>query len=197
MSATEQSEKAGSNKAEAITQVAQELIQTRGYDGFSYRDVADRVGIKSASVHYHFPAKADLALAVAQQYRANFAETVAALDHGAADPVQRLEGFAAIFQNTLEDLHRVCLCGMLASEANSLPGEVRQEIQGFFTDQAQWLAATITDGIQADQINSQIDPDAFAQLFLSALEGAMMMALSMERPEHLAGVANQLMSLLS
>ena len=56
------------SKADEILEVGQELIQTVGYDGFSYRDIADRVGIKSASVHYYFPAKTDLAEAVAKQY---------------------------------------------------------------------------------------------------------------------------------
>ena len=60
------------SKADEILEVGQEFIQTVGYDGFSYRDIADRVGIKSASVHYYFPSKSDLALAVARQYRSDF-----------------------------------------------------------------------------------------------------------------------------
>ena len=181
--------------AEQITQVAQELIQTQGYDGFSYRDIADRVGIRSATIHYYFPAKTDLALAVARHYRAGFAQKITDLDTSTPEPLERLTGFAAIFQNTLEELNRVCLCGMLASEANSLSDEVRTETATFFADQQTWLAKTIQDGIDSGAIGL-VDAEAFAQMFLSALEGAMIMASSMDRPEHLADVSNQLVSLL-
>ena len=194
---TDQPQKPNNPKAEEITQVAQELIQTQGYDGFSYRDIADRVGIRSATIHYYFPTKADLAISVARTYREEFAETVAELDASTSHPIERLTGFAGIFQNTLEELKRMCLCGMLASEVNSLSDEVRAETALFFSDQQGWLANTIQDGIETGAIENSVDPDAFAQMFLSALEGAMVMARSMERPDHLADVSSQLISLLT
>lgn len=194
--ATNQHDKPGTTKADEITQVAQELIQTQGYDGFSYRDVAERVGIRSATIHYYFPTKTDLALSVARQYRAEFAEKLTTLEASTHAPIQRLAGFAEIFQNTLEELDRICLCGMLASEANSLTDEVRAETANFFSDQQDWLATVITSGIAEGEIRNTIDPEAFARVFLSALEGAMIMALSTENPKHLADVASELLSLL-
>ena len=158
--------------ADEILDVAQELIQTVGFDGFSYRDIADRVGIKSASIHYHFPAKADLALAAARRYRLDFNTTVHALDEE-SDPLEQLTGFAEIFQNTLESRNRVCLCGMLASEAASVPEPVTVETTAFFDDQQTWISKTIEAGIESGMISPGIHPDAFARIFLSALEGAI------------------------
>lgn len=184
------------SKADEILEVGQELIQTVGYDGFSYRDIADRVGIKSASVHYYYPAKTDLARAAARQYREDFAVTVSELETE-PNPFNRLVGFANIFQNTLENLNRVCLCGMLASESSSVPEEVRTEMDGFFAEQQAWIAKTIKDGIDHGTIRDETNPDGFAQTFLSALEGAMIMARSAERPAHLAEVIEQLLALLT
>ena len=186
----------GPSKVDEIMRVGQELMQTNGYDGFSYRDVADLVGIKSASIHYYFPAKADLALAVARNYRTDFAAAVDELDQRGSDPIERLTGFAGLFQNTLEDLDRVCLCGMLASESSSLPDEVRIETEQFFADQQSWLASTIREGVDDGVINAAVEPAVAAQTFLSALEGAMIMARSMNRAEHLAEVSGQLIALL-
>ena len=84
------------SKADEILEVGQELIQTVGYDGFSYRDIADRVGIKSASVHYYFPAKTDLAEAVAEQYRTEFAETVREISANTTGALERLEEFLSL-----------------------------------------------------------------------------------------------------
>ena len=184
------------SKADEILEVGQELIQTVGYDGFSYRDIADRVGIKSASVHYYFPAKTDLAEAVAEQYRTEFAETVREISANTPGALERLEEFAGIFQDTLENLDRVCLCGMLASESSSVPDTVSAQTRLFFNEQQDWIGQTIADGIDDGTIIATVEPDEFAKTFLSALEGAMMMARSMEQPEHLASVSKQMISLL-
>ena len=184
------------SKADEILEVGQELIQTVGYDGFSYRDIADRVGIKSASVHYYFPAKTDLAEAVAKQYRIEFAETVREISANTPGALERLEEFAGIFQGTLENLDRVCLCGMLASESSSVPDKVSAQTRMFFSEQQDWISQTIADGIDDGTISATTQPNEFAKTFLSALEGAMMLARSMEQPEHLRSVSNQMIALL-
>lgn len=184
------------SKADEILEVGQELIQTVGYDGFSYRDIADRVGIKSASVHYYFPAKTDLAEAVAKQYRIEFAETVREISANTPEALERLKEFAGIFQDTLENLDRVCLCGMLASESSSVPGKVSAQTRMFFSEQQDWISQTIADGIDDGTISATTQPNEFAKTFLSALEGAMMLARSMEQPEHLRSVSNQMIALL-
>ena len=184
------------SKEDEILEVGQELIQTVGYDGFSYRDIADRVGIKSASVHYYFPAKTDLAEAVAKQYRIEFAETVREISANTPGALERLEEFAGIFQGTLENLDRVCLCGMLASESSSVPDKVSAQTRMFFSEQQDWISQTIADGIDDGTISATTQPNEFAKTFLSALEGAMMLARSMEQPEHLRSVSNQMIALL-
>ena len=184
------------SKADEILEVGQELIQTVGYDGFSYRDIADRVGIKSASVHYYFPAKTDLAEAVAKQYRIEFAERVREISANTPGALERLEEFAGIFQGTLENLDRVCLCGMLASESSSVPDKVSAQTRMFFSEQQDWISQTIADGIDDGTISATTQPNEFAKTFLSALEGAMMLARSMEQPEHLRSVSNQMIALL-
>ena len=184
------------SKFDQIMEVAQDLMQKNGYNGFSYSDVAKRVGIKSASIHYHFPAKADLALAVARKYRTDFAAAVNDMSELKSSPLEQLAGFAELFQDTLEALDRVCLCGMLATDAGLIPEDVKAETARFFTDQQDWISATVSDGIANGQVNQVADPDGFAQTFLSALEGAMIMARSMNQPEHLATVSAQMISLL-
>ena len=184
------------SKADEILEVGQELIQTVGYDGFSYRDIADRVGIKSASVHYYFPAKTDLAEAVAKQYRIEFAERVREISANTPGALERLEEFAGIFKDTLENLDRVCLCGMLASESSSVPDKVSAQTRMFFSEQQDWISQTIAEGVDDGTISATTQPNEFAKTFLSALEGAMMLARSMEQPEHLRSVSNQMIALL-
>src|SRR5580704_4135811 len=106
-----------------LLDVALELVQLRGYNAFSFRDLADRVGIKTASIHYHFPTKGDLGLALVRQHRRVLAEAFARLDNE-PDPLRRLQQYAGVFRSTLENGHRMCLGGILAIEYQTLPAEL-------------------------------------------------------------------------
>lgn len=165
--------------AERVLDIAQDLIQTRGYNGFSFRDIADDIGIKSASIHYHFASKTDLGVALVARYRAAFAERLRGIDDcGAATP-RRLKGFIALFRGTLAD-DRLCLCGMLGAERDSLPAEVNAEVRAFFALCEGWLTEVLKEGRCCGEIEFRGPPQAMADHLLALLEGAMVMARSLE-----------------
>ncbi|MEO9971234.1 MAG: TetR/AcrR family transcriptional regulator [Hyphomonadaceae bacterium] len=183
-------------RAQEIIAVAQSLIQSRGYNGFSFRDIADTVGIKSASIHYHFPTKSDLAVAAAADYRAKFLEILADIATQNLTGVRELQAYAGVFEITLERSGNVCLCGVLASEFESLTDDVRGEVDRFFKDQSVWVARAIRKGQADGEIQSTIDAEAFAPAYVSGLEGAMIIARSTQSVDHLRSAANQYLNLI-
>ena len=149
-----------SDRKEAIMDVAERLVRTHGYSGFSFRDVADQVGIKSASVHYHFPTKPDLVSAVAKRYRERFSDAVVEAEGRGED---RVAAWRDLFQIALEQDGLMCLCGILAVEGDSLPPEVAKEAMAFMEFGIASLDASV--------------PGQGARI-LSQLEGAMLLARS-------------------
>jgi TetR/AcrR family transcriptional repressor of nem operon len=155
--------------AERIVDVAEALIQRQGFNGFSYEDIAQTVGIRKPSVHHHFATKADLATVVTQRYVQRFSDALDSLDQQALSPRERLLSYARLFQDTYQHNRRLCLCGMLGAEQETLPESVRAHLQRFFDLNLQWLSASL----------AQAWPDRSAQakhlalLLLSALEGSM------------------------
>src|SRR5262245_17434956 len=111
-----------------VLDAAERLAQTRGFNGFSYADVSAEVGITTASLHYHFPAKADLGRALVTRYARGFERAVAAVEAKAPRAVPRLEGYARMFTDVLTR-GRMCLCGMLAVEYATLPGPMQEAIR--------------------------------------------------------------------
>ena len=87
-----------------LLDLAETLVRTRGYNGFSYRDLAEQIGIKTASIHYHFPTKGDLGEALIENEREVFARNLAQLDAEEKDPRRRLERFIQLFQATHDRL---------------------------------------------------------------------------------------------
>ncbi len=159
-----------------ILEITQELLQRRGYDGFSYRDVADRVGIRSATIHYYFPAKADLVVAVAERYRSDFATTLAEiLADDSLSALEKVAQFADIFRQTAAT-NRVCLCGMLASGSKSQSDKANQHAQEFFGDLQAWLEDVFAAGRQDGSIRALAEPRRAALSVVAALEGATLMA---------------------
>ncbi len=166
----------------------------RGYNGFSFRDVAAEVGIKSASIHYHFQTKAELAEAAAREYREWCSRSLN--DLSSPDATGMLYAYGDLFVAMLEDQGRVCLGGVLASDVPTLPSQVKAEVERFFESHHAWVSAVLRKGQEDSEIKVEIDPDAFAATFVSSVEGAMMVARGINRPEHLSEAIDQLIQLV-
>ena len=159
-----------------ILDAAEQLAQLRGFNAFSYRDVAERVGIRGPSIHYYFPSKDDLGVALIERYRQQFAQSCAQIDQRAKTVVERLRRFAGLFRAMLEPDNRMCLCGMLAAELSTLSEPIQLGVQGFWADCERWLAAALDDGRETAELAFRGDSARRASLLLSCLEGAMLSA---------------------
>ncbi len=184
----------GSDKATEILNVARRLMMERGYNGFSFRDVAAEVGIKSASIHYHFPSKAELAEAVARDYREWCSRELENLS--APDALGLLSAYGDLFVAMLNDQRCVCLGGVLAIDAATLPSQVKTEVERFFEAHHAWISKALRKGLEDGDIRAEIDPDAFAATFVSSVEGAMIVARGINRPDHLSKAVDQLINLV-
>ena len=122
-----------------ILDVAEARIRSNGYNDFSFRDIAADVGIKSASVHYHFPTKEDLGVHVTRRYTARFLHHLGDPRDEAQVPHDLLKRYVESFQKILVDDKAMCLCGMLGAEISSLPKLVRDEVKRFAEDNINWL----------------------------------------------------------
>src|SRR3954464_9778334 len=119
--------------AQRILDVAERLVQTRGFNGFSYADIAEALRVTKASLHYHFPSKADLGRRLIGRYEPPFLAALRAIEAGSAEPRAQLKRYAQIYAEVLRD-DRMCLCGMLASDYATLPKAMKEEVRHFFDE---------------------------------------------------------------
>ncbi len=159
--------------AARVMDVAQALIQQRGYAGFSFDDVAQAVGIRKPSVHHHFRTKAVLVAALVQRYTERFESALAAIDVARRDPLARLKAYVRLFASTYAQDGHLCVCGMLGAEADALPADVADVVAGFFRLNTAWLTAAFRDAQRSGQVRATPRASLLAELMLSALEGAM------------------------
>jgi len=129
------------DRKEHILDSAEALIRSRGFDGFSYADIEKEVGIRKASIHHHFPSKADLSLALIQRYHENFNGKLAAIKVSNTLAMDQLCAFLDSYRDALAGCDMLCLCVALNAGRDSLSQDVRDEITGFYQDSTQWLEA--------------------------------------------------------
>ncbi|MEL6910327.1 MAG: TetR/AcrR family transcriptional regulator [Cyanobacteria bacterium J06598_4] len=172
--------------AQKILTVAQHNVQTKGFNGFSYRDLAVEIGIKTSSIHYHFPTKDDLALALVEAYHNAFEAELSKIRVESGNGRSQLKKYIQLFERNLAVDNKFCLCGMLASEINSLSERVKQAIQSFFSANELWLSELIAKGQADGSLNQAVTPDLAAAQLLATLEGAMLIARSAEAANNLA-----------
>src|SRR5438094_1772025 len=137
-----------SDTAEQILDLAETLIQTRGYSAFSYQDIADSLGIRKASIHYHFPSKAELGIAVVDRYIARFDTALTAIaDDQSQSSVAMLDFYVLPYLQFAGTPDRVCLSGALAGEMMALPAQVRDRVDHFFKTHQIWLTKILQRGV--------------------------------------------------
>src|SRR5690348_15782870 len=129
--------------AERLLETARALVQTRGFNAVSFGDLAERIGIKTASIHHHFPTKEDLGVALVEGYRAAMAEARAGIERERPEVPGRLRAYAELFASTLKNGNRMCLGGMLAADLETLPPRLQRQVRGFIADETAWLASQL------------------------------------------------------
>jgi len=184
-----------SNTAQRILDVAERLVQTQGFNGFSYADIAAELKTTKASLHYHFPTKAVLGTELIARYSRNFQTALEAIDKRESDPLQRLRDYAALYARVLEK-DRMCLCGMLASDYSTLPKPMREEVRRFFDENEAWLARLLDEGRKARKLRFTGPAEEEARALIGAFEGAMLIARSYDDPSRFESVANRVLAQL-
>lgn len=179
-----------------LVSTAMDLVQKRGYNAFSYRDLSERVGIKTSSIHYHFPTKGDLGEAMMKSYREAFGRALSEIDRTTTHAEKKITRYAELFQKTMNTGGKVCLGCMLATEFLSLPEPVRSQVKAFFVDNEVWLTKVIRAGKESGAFHTKAPPGSLATTIVSALEGGMMAARAFQDPSRLSAVATSIIQLL-
>lgn len=155
-----------------ILDTTEEMIRQGGYNGFSFRNIADAIGIKSSSVHYHFETKEKLAAATAKRYTENFLDFIGQPEQIKNDGGNPVVHYIEAFRNAIISDTGMCLCGILGTEANTLPESIVEELNVFFDKNIDWLERAYQQIDLADEAKQR------ALETLSLLEGAMLICTS-------------------
>lgn len=162
---------------EHILTSAQRLVQQRGFNGFSYADIAQEVGIRKASLHHHFASKTDLGLALIDSYTAQFGQELLRISETESTALDKLKAYAALYRATLA-AERICLCGMLSSEARTLDATLLPKLKQFFLQHAEWLSAVLVSGKSSGVLFYEGSAADHARVILATLQGALMISRS-------------------
>ena len=161
--------------ASRILDIAERLVQTRGFNGFSYADIAAELKLSKASLHYHFPGKAELGEALIGRYAARFADALETIDRSEDNAPAKLNAYARIYADVLRE-QRMCLCGMLAADYDTLPKPMRKAVISFFDQNEAWLTGVLEQGQEEEAMRLEGSANEAAQAIISGLEGALLIA---------------------
>jgi TetR/AcrR family transcriptional regulator, transcriptional repressor for nem operon len=184
--------------ADDILACARALIVSGGYNGFSYADIAEVVGIRKASIHHHFPSKVDLVRTLVLRYREDARAGFAALERMAADPRHQLANYLAYWEKCLTDgTQPFCICALLAGELPVLPPEVAKEVRQHFETLSTWLTSVLTRGAELRVFKLSASPQAEAEAFMATVHGGMLSARVQDDPKLFGLITTALLKRLS
>ncbi len=182
-----------SNTAEQILDLAEMLIQTRGYSAFSYQDISDALGITKASIHYHFASKTELGMAVVDRYVDRFGAALVAIAQDQSQPAMAmLDFYIEPYLGYANTPDQVCLCGALAGEILALPPELRARVDRFFRAHQNWLTGILKRGVTRGEFKVPAPASKVARLVFGALQGALLVKRTTGDPTQLRDVVTVL-----
>jgi TetR/AcrR family transcriptional repressor of nem operon len=179
--------------AQRILDIAERLMQVRGYNGFSYADIAETMRLTKASLHYHFPSKAELGRRLMERYIENFLAALGRIDATCAGAREKLQCYVSIYADVLAS-KRMCLCGMLAAEYATLPKSVKAEVTRFFDANETWVANVLEQGKRSKSLKFGGSAVETARTITASLEGAMMLARTYDDVERFNRAAQRLLA---
>lgn len=185
-----------SDTAQRVLDVAEELVQVRGFNAFSYADIAAELGITKASLHYHFQSKAELGRALIDRYSKRFMRALERIDRDESTGPAKLAAYASLYTEVLRG-QRMCLCGMLAADYETLPHAIGDAVVAFFDDNEAWLERVLEDGRAQGHLDFEGSARERARVLVSTLEGAMLVARSYRDPDRFQGTADALLASLN
>jgi TetR/AcrR family transcriptional regulator, transcriptional repressor for nem operon len=170
--------------ADRILETAKALISDLGYSGFSYADISETVQISKASIHHHFPTKANLVVSVLRGHREKLIQGTQSLTEQVDNPLARLRAYVQHWEGCIRgNKEPFCIAALLAAELPSLPEEVRFEVQQHFLDLSGWIRKTLEEGVRKRKLKLQGNPEDEAQTFMALVHGAMLSARALGNPD--------------
>jgi len=159
---------------------AEVLIRTRGYAGFSYADLSERVRVRKASVHYYFPTKEDLIVVLVREYIERFIAALEGVRRRHAGAGERLRAYSRLFLEGFEK-GMLPLCGALSAERSALPEAMHPVVADFFQIHLDWLEGVLGDGVAAGTLRADAASSRTAMLLLSTLEGGSFVGWALQK----------------
>ena len=175
-----------------ILDAAERIVQARGFNGFSYRDVASELNITTAALHYHYPRKAELGAALVTRYSARVTSRLRAMDDAGASVRSKLDGYVGIYAEALAQ-GRMCLCGVLAAEYTTLSTDMQAAIRDFFEENEAWLGGVLEQGKAEGCLEFAGCGGDTARMIISGLQGAMLLSIPFGDVERFMAVARCLL----
>lgn len=174
-----------------ILELAQDLLRSRGYNGFSYSHIAQQLGVKNAAIHYHFPSKEDLGIELVARERRRFQKWTARKEIAGLDPWGQLDWFLGIYSHYSQRGTRVCFLGALEASFGDLPNSIQSEAKALNAEMLVWLTGLLARGRQVGAFEFRGQPESKAALIMGAMQGAIQSA-RVNGAENLAAVSAQI-----
>ncbi|MEL6822830.1 MAG: TetR/AcrR family transcriptional regulator [Calditrichota bacterium] len=164
-----------------ILKTAGKMLLANGYNGFSYRDIAEEVGIRKASIHYHFPSKAELGAAIVRNYHEWLIRWAEEMDTKHDTCFARLDAFFKLYRDFFGVGEKICMNGVLSANLNGLPEEMKEEFRKLLRFEHAWMKRVIKEGQESGEFKSDQSPGKLALLIGAAMQGAIQIARANDR----------------
>lgn len=177
-----------------ILDSAEQFTMRQGFDAFSYRDISEQIGIKTSSIHYHYPTKDDLAVGLVDRYITNFQAQLIELSERKGKAFAKIKELFQVIGNLSGSQRDLCLCAMLSADRYAVSEQVQGRLNEFFSQFETWVERFLKEGIADGSVNNELKPKTAAVEIVAAVEGGMLLARVRQNKTYMANVLDGILA---
>jgi len=159
-----------------ILHYGRNFLQCRGYNGFSYRNISQKLGIKNAAIHHYYPQKEDLVATIFEGIRQQFTEDTARMSGSGCSAREQLQYFFDFMLKEFDEGRSICPIGSLILDFEELPDKVKEQHLLLMDDVLAWFSEVLKTGLENGEFNFSDPVDTRAEAILETLLGARQLA---------------------
>lgn len=159
-----------------ILHYARHFLQCQGYNGFSYKDISQKLGIKNASIHHYYPKKEDLVAALLEDSRKSLAKGIAQIVESGGSAREQLQYYFDYALKDFDEGKRICPPGSVILNFEELPEEVKKQNLLLLHYILDWIAKVLRTGLEQGEFNFSDPVEARAELVVETLMGARLLS---------------------
>ncbi|HET6488781.1 MAG TPA: TetR/AcrR family transcriptional regulator [Syntrophales bacterium] len=181
-----------------IIERAAPIFNKHGYAGTSMSQLTRAIKRTKGTIYGNFESKDEIALAAFDYNLNEISNRIGEVIHSKEDACDKLIAFAKFYLDSFAEISRKGGCPVLnaAVDSDDVHEPLKRRVESAIRNWMKIVSRIVVAGVTRDEIKPNVNPEHFASLFVSLIEGGVLLSKTTGDAVHLSRNVDYLIHLV-